>query len=134
VSDQLNIVLVTTDPQRADLCRREGYLLDTTPFLDTLATDGPWFNRAYCPAPVCCPSRASFLTGRFPSATGVRDNRIDDPPGYDTELFDVLGEAGYRTGCGNNHSHLDETHADHRYEVSHWGWSPRTDEQAESDE
>ena len=33
-----NIVMIMTDQQRADLCRREGYPLDTTPFLDELAT------------------------------------------------------------------------------------------------
>ena len=35
-----NIVIIMTDQQRADLSKREGFPLDTTPFLDTLATEG----------------------------------------------------------------------------------------------
>jgi len=85
-----NVVVVMTDQQRADACAREGFDLDTTPFLDGLARDAAWFDRAYCPFPVCCPSRVSFLTGRYPSATGIRDNAIDDPPRYEADLFDVL--------------------------------------------
>ena len=38
--DRFNIVLIMTDQQRADLCTREGYPLDTTPFLDSLAQQG----------------------------------------------------------------------------------------------
>ena len=47
MSDRMNIVLIMTDQQRADICRREGFPLDTTPFLDSLAAGGTWFNRAY---------------------------------------------------------------------------------------
>ena len=39
-----NIVLIMTDQQRADLSAREGFALDTTPFLDGLAREGVWFN------------------------------------------------------------------------------------------
>ena len=45
-----------------------------TPHLDSLVESGVAFTRAYCQNPVCTPSRASFLTGRYPSATGVVGN------------------------------------------------------------
>ena len=35
-----NVVIIMTDQQRADLCAREGYALDTTPFIDSFAKTG----------------------------------------------------------------------------------------------
>ena len=51
MSTRPNIVIIMTDQQRADLCAREGYPLDTTPFLDSLAASGTWFDRAYTSNP-----------------------------------------------------------------------------------
>ena len=53
-----NFIIIMTDQQRADLCRREGFPLDTTPFLDELACQGLWFEHAYTTMPPACP-RAS---------------------------------------------------------------------------
>jgi len=71
VPDVQNVVVIMTDQQRVDACAREGFELDTTPFLDELASDGTWFDRAYTSTPVCAPARAGFLTGRYPTATNV---------------------------------------------------------------
>lgn len=46
-----------------------------TPNLDRLAAEGVTFQRAYCQQAVCNPSRSSFLTGKYPDATGVDDLR-----------------------------------------------------------
>lgn len=46
----------------------------STPRLDALAKEGVVFERAYAQSPICNPSRTSFLTGRYPSATGVLSN------------------------------------------------------------
>lgn len=59
---QPSVIIIITDQQRADLCRREGYPLDTTPFMDQLACQGTWFNRAYTSMPVCAPARVSLST------------------------------------------------------------------------
>ncbi|MAS95830.1 MAG: iduronate-2-sulfatase [Verrucomicrobiales bacterium] len=72
-----------------------------TPNLDRLAAQGVTFNRAYCQQAVCNPSRASFLTGKLPSATGVDDLSKH----FRTKLPDVvtLPQAflndGYFTQC-----------------------------------
>jgi len=102
-----NIVIIMTDQQQARLCAREGYPLDTTPFLDTLARQGAWFNRAYTANPTCAPARVSMFTGRFPSATRVRSNHNILDATYTQDLCDVLRAQGYTTAlCGKNHSHL----------------------------
>lgn len=122
MTDRPNIVVIMTDQQRADACAREGFGLDTTPFLDGLARDGTWFDRAYTSTPVCAPARTSFLTGRYPTATNVWVNGQQDAAVYDRDLFDAMNEAGYRTALvGKDHSSLDPERADHYVEYGHWG-------------
>lgn len=117
-----NIVIIMTDQQRADLSRREGFALDTTPFLDGLAAQGMWFNRACTSMPACAPARVSMLTGRYPSATRVRTNHNVEDAYYSQDLFDVFHSRGYATGlCGKNHSHLTPEKADFWYECGHLG-------------
>ncbi len=45
-----------------------------TPHVDKLAREGMYFTRAYTAAPVCSPSRASILTGKYPAVVGVAQN------------------------------------------------------------
>ncbi len=127
-----NLVVIMTDQQRADVSRREGFPLDTTPFLDKLAQEGTWFNRAYTPMPVCSPARVSMLTGRYPSVTHVRTNHNEEDVFYEADLIDVLHEQGYVTALsGKNHSYLKPEQMDFWFELSHGGgWGEdRTDEE-----
>ena len=57
MSAKPNIVIIMTDQQRASVCAREGFALDTTPYLDELAAGGVWFDRAYTASPTCLPAR-----------------------------------------------------------------------------
>lgn len=111
-----------TDQQRADVCAREGYELDTTPFLDRLARNGAWFDRAYTSTPICAPARTGFLTGRFPTATNVWINEQQQAAVYERDMFDVMNDEGYATALiGKNHTYLTSENADHFVEFGHWG-------------
>lgn len=77
-----------------------------TPNLDTFATQGMRFNRAYTAAPQCAPSRISIFAGRSPVGLGV--TRFAQPARADVQFFsDVLRENGYWVGLDGRHQHLD---------------------------
>lgn len=115
-----NIVLIITDQLRADACKREGFALDTMPFMDNLAMRSTWFNKSYCAAPACVPSRTSMMTGRFPSATHVRSNWNIQDATYKADMIDVVKANGYTTALvGKNHTYLNKTHFDYWMEYSH---------------
>ncbi len=122
VPDKPNVIIIMTDQQRADLSRREGFPLDTTPFLDALADEGTWFDRAYTSMPVCAPARISMLTGRYPSAHRVRTNHNVPDACYSADFFDLFRANGYKAALiGKNHSHLKREKADFWYECGHLG-------------
>ncbi|MYD99258.1 MAG: sulfatase-like hydrolase/transferase [Gammaproteobacteria bacterium] len=126
-----------TDQQRADVSKREGFPLDTTPFLDSLATQGAWFDKAYTTMPACLPARVSMLTGRYPSATHARTNHSGEDAFYETDLYDVMRRQGYRTAlCGKNHSHVGADRMDYCFPLGHHGGSGanRTDQEAAFDD
>lgn len=90
-----NILLITTDQQHFDALGSRTPLLKT-PNLDRLAAQGVALDRAYCPNPLCSPSRSSIITGRYPSSHGcwTIGTKLDE----DTEtLGGLLSEAGYTT-------------------------------------
>jgi arylsulfatase A-like enzyme len=133
--DDPNIVVLMTDQHRADVSAREGFGLDTTPFLDSLAARGSRLLRAYTPMPVCMPARISLLTGRYPSAHRVRENYGPELAVYERDLFDVAKARGYATAMvGKNHSHLRPERLDHWFELFHeGGGGDRTDAEAAFD-
>ncbi|ACT04222.1 sulfatase [Paenibacillus sp. JDR-2] len=65
-----NILLITSDQQHWNTL---GYFNNelSTPNLDRLIKAGTTFTRAYCPNPTCTPSRASIITGQYPSQHGA---------------------------------------------------------------
>lgn len=76
-----------------------------TPHLDWLAKNGALADRFYATSPVCTPSRASFVSGRYPQNTGAIQN--DLPLRDDVVTFaEVLRRAGYATGYAGKW-HLD---------------------------
>ena len=69
-----NILIFMTDQQRACSVLPDNPYKAITPVLDKFRKDAVTFSRAYAPAPHCCPSRASFMTGLMPSQHGVWHN------------------------------------------------------------
>src|SRR5213594_4902364 len=78
-NEAMNVLLVTTDQQRADTIGAYGSRLEATPNLDRLAVAGVRFDVCRTQNPYCQPSRATILTGRYPSRHGVYSNGVDFP-------------------------------------------------------
>jgi arylsulfatase A-like enzyme len=76
-----------------------------TPHLDGLANEGVRCTSGYSAFPVCSPSRAAILTGRYPARIGpsYEDYYGGGSPGLEpdrhTTISQLMKEAGYRTGC-----------------------------------
>lgn len=92
-----NILLITTDQQRADHLGCYGNPIVQTPAIDSLAARGTAFDDFYVACPICMPNRVAILTGRMPTVNGTRHNGIPLPREAVTYV-DVLRAAGYRTG------------------------------------
>lgn len=67
-----------------------------TPNLDRLAAEGTVFDRWYTAYPLCAPSRAALLSGKYGIHTGVRSNQ-DELSLAETILPEALKKAGYRS-------------------------------------
>src|SRR3954453_15468503 len=94
----MNVLLITTDQQRADTLGVEGSPLGATPRLDAFAAQGTRFAAARTQNPLCQPARATILTGTYPSTHGVTCNGIDLPAdAVDRSVATLLGNAGYAT-------------------------------------
>ena len=94
LATQPNVLFVLVDDMRKDE-------LPPLRFLN----DGTWlnFSHAAVEVPMCCPSRASILTGRYSSEVGVRTNsegmNLDDS----RTIATVMKGAGYRTGLAGKY-------------------------------
>lgn len=92
-----NIVLITSDQQRADCYGFAGRKVQT-PHLDRMAAAGIRLPNCITPCLICQPARASLLTGMLPLTHGVCDNGIDLAPALGEQGFaGRLAQAGYRT-------------------------------------
>ncbi|NSW57979.1 MAG: sulfatase-like hydrolase/transferase [Armatimonadetes bacterium] len=93
--DRPNILLITSDQQHWNTL---GCLNPEvqTPFLDRMAAEGTLFNRAYTVNPTCTPTRASMITGRFPSQHGAYSlgTKLSEE---EPTVGPIFGSAGYRT-------------------------------------
>ncbi|WP_409345033.1 sulfatase [Paenibacillus sp. MBLB4367] len=65
-----NILLITSDQQHWNTIGAFNPEL-STPNLDRLVREGTTYTRAYCPNPTCMPTRASIITGQYPSQHGA---------------------------------------------------------------
>ncbi len=100
-----NIVFIMCDQLRQDYLSCYGHRTLETPSIDSLSKRGVRFDNAFCQAPLCAPSRASFYTGRYQSAHGVCTNDDATQLG-EYMLGDYLRPLGYRTAVvGKTHSY-----------------------------
>jgi arylsulfatase A-like enzyme len=102
-AERPNVILIFTDDQGSVDLNCYGATDLITPHLDSLAARGTRFTQFYVGAPVCSPSRAALLTGRYPQRARVPGNMPSHPgrDGMPTEqitIAEIMKQAGYVTG------------------------------------
>ena len=116
--DQPNYIVIFTDDLGYGDLGCFGNPLIETPNLDRLAAEGQKWTQFYCADPVCTPSRAGLLTGRYPVRNGMSSpSRVvlfpdskGGLPNSEVTIAEVLKNVGYATACiGKWHlGHLPE--------------------------
>ena len=104
MSKRPNILWYCTDQQRFDTIGALGNAHINTPRLDEFMRQSATFTHAYCQSPICTPSRASFMTGMYPSAVSVTGNGNSVFPKYyeDRLITHALAQDGYDCGLIGN--------------------------------
>ena len=97
MSKQPNILIIYPDQMRYDAMGCSGNPVIRTPYIDRLSSEGVHFSEAYTSYPICCPFRASMLTGKYAQGHGMVQNHFPLRGGQ-TFLAEVLRDEGYRTG------------------------------------
>ena len=93
---QPNILFISTDQQYAGAMSCAGNDNLSTPGMDRIAAKGTRFERAYCTHPLCCPARASYVSGLMPHQAGVMSNGSPlHPELLPQTIGNVLRSAGY---------------------------------------
>ncbi|MFP6575264.1 MAG: sulfatase-like hydrolase/transferase [Pirellulaceae bacterium] len=98
-----NVILIYTDDQGTMDVGCYGAKDLITPHLDELAFRGIRWTQFYSAAPVCSPSRAAVLTGRYPQRAGLAGNAGSQPgsegmPASQVTMAEMFKAAGYATG------------------------------------
>ena len=93
---QPNIVLIMADQLAPHFTGAYGHPLVKTPNIDALAARGARFDAAYCNAPLCAPSRFSFMSGQHVTRIAAYDNGAEFPSAVPT-FAHYLRLMGYRT-------------------------------------
>lgn len=70
-TSRMNVLFIISDDLTSTALSCYGNTVCQTPNIDSLAARGTRFTRAYCQGTYCGPSRASFMSGYYPHATGV---------------------------------------------------------------
>ena len=92
-----NVIIIMADDQGSVDAGCYGAKDLVTPAMDSLAAHGVRFTQFYSAAPVCSPSRAGLLTGRYPWRVGMPNNGAA-PPVESTDQLDTLTGEGLTAG------------------------------------
>jgi len=132
---QPNILFLFPDQHRPDWLGTNPSLPLKTPNIDRLCERGMRFTRAYCPSPVCAPSRACLASGRDYDRCGVRSN-ADTYPVSQKTYYMALRDAGYRV-AGVGKFDLDKPtqdwHLDGSRSIHAWGFTEGIDNEGKYD-
>ncbi|MCA9069371.1 MAG: sulfatase, partial [Planctomycetaceae bacterium] len=145
-AEKPNIVFILADDLGWRDLSNEGSPYYKSPHIDSIARTGMKFTRGYAACQVCSPSRASILTGKYPTKHGIttwigdrsgeawrNTGRHDSllPPDYEHNLraseitlAEALRDAGYRTFFAGKW-HLGSKGSwptDHGFDVNKGGW------------
>ena len=130
-NERPNILWFCTDQQRFDTIHALGNPHINTPNLDRLVEEGVAFTHAFCQSPICTPSRASFLTGRYPANVRGCMNGNEEWGEGAPLVTALLAESGYDCGLSGKF-HLAGAHGreeprpeDDGYRVFHWSHDPQ---------
>ncbi|MCV6627775.1 MAG: sulfatase-like hydrolase/transferase, partial [Cellvibrionaceae bacterium] len=100
-----NLIVILTDDQGYADVGFNGSEDIKTPHIDRIASEGVRFTNGYVSYPVCGPSRAGLLTGRYQDRFGFSRNPVIDPsdntsglPLREQMISEVLQPLGYRSG------------------------------------
>lgn len=131
-SQRPNILWYCTDQQRFDTVGALGNRHVKTPNLDSLVKAGTSFTHAYCQSPICTPSRASFMTGMYPSRIHNCRNGNASWDNHPPLISKLLADAGYDCGMvGKFHlqssGHRTEPRLDDGYRYWKFSHAPRDD-------
>ena len=125
-----NILWICTDQQRYDTIGGLNNPHVHTPNIDRLVSEGVAFTHAYCQSPICTPSRASFLTGMYPSSVHGCSNGNDRWAEAAPLVTALLSDAGYDCGLsGKLHlagaqGRIEPRPQHDGYRVFHWSHGP----------
>ena len=93
-----NIVFILIDDLRWDDLGIAGHPFVKTPNIDGIGREGALFRNAFITAPLCSPSRASFLTGQYAHTHGITDNVDRSAASHKLITFPLLlQQSGYTT-------------------------------------
>ena len=106
-----NILLLMCDQFRGDCLSYAGHPDVKTPYLDTLASEGAFFDHAYSSCPSCIPARVALFTGKSQEHHGRVGYEDGIDWNYEHMLAEEMSNNGYQTQCiGKMHVHPSRKH------------------------
>ncbi|MCG8687155.1 MAG: sulfatase-like hydrolase/transferase, partial [Desulfobacterales bacterium] len=136
-----NVLFIAIDDLNDYVGCMNGALSAPTPNIDRLAEQGMLFTNAHCQAPICGPSRASIMTGLYPSSSGnylqLKDQYIKEGSELSRQsifLPDYFEQYGYKTmGVGKIYHNGDAAQTFDEYGGNQGTYGPRPKERINYD-